>query len=532
MKRFTMVVVVLLLSFLGANMLFAVELPDPFTFTDRTDVALNTEFKSNAITVSGIGSAANISVTGGTYSINGGTYTSVSGTVSLGNTVKVRKMSAGTYSTTKNATLTIGGRSDTFSVTTMIDPADTTPNPFTFTDRTDVALSTEFKSNAITVSGIGSAAAISITGGTYSINGGVYTSASGTVNNSNTVKVRKMSAGTPLATKSATLTIGGVSDTFSVTTGIGDYTSTNIGTLKYVPAGAFLRDGANGGNNKSTVTTAFRMSRYEITRAQFLAVMGTDPSNLTYSTGTSDPVQMANWYHAIAFCNKLSIAEGFTRVYDVAGFTTDQDWTNLAYGSIPASDNADWNAATATWANTGYRLPTEMEWEWAAMGATSGSGWTSPTYLTGYGKLFAGSDSILANGSGGSHVIGDYAWTSENSGGTTHPVGTTGGTTDHFNELGLYDMSGNVFEWVWDKWDGAANYPDDTLNNNDYRGFNCGHVPCPAWRLLVQQCVCRDGCLSWLQHPLFAVALYRFPGCAPLSSAEQSMASRAFSETC
>ena len=50
-----------------------------------------------------------------------------------------------------------------------------------------------------------------------------------------------------------------------------------------------------------------------------LAIMGTDPSNATYSSGTSDPVQMANWYQAIAFCNKLSIAEGLTPVYSVSG---------------------------------------------------------------------------------------------------------------------------------------------------------------------------------------------------------------------
>jgi len=218
MKRYSMVTVALLFSILSANMLFADTIPDIFTFTDRTDVALNTEFKSNAITVSGIDAAAPISITGGTYSINGGTYTSASGSVSVGNTVKVRKVSAGTYSTTKSAILTIGGVSDTFSVTTMIDPVDTTPDSFTFTDRTNVALNTELKSNAITVSGINAASPISITGGTYSINGGAYTGTSSTVNLGNTVKVRKMSASTYTTTKSATLTIGGVSDTFSVTT--------------------------------------------------------------------------------------------------------------------------------------------------------------------------------------------------------------------------------------------------------------------------------------------------------------------------
>ena len=220
MKKPIIVILALIYIFLGANMLFAFEdpTPDAFTFTDRTNVALNTEFKSNAITVSGINTASPISVTGGTYSINGAAYTSASGNVSLGNTVKVRKVSAGTYSTTKSATLTIGTVSDTFSVTTMANPVDTTPDAFHFTDRTDVALSTEYKSNAITVAGINTASPISIVGGTYAINGGTYTSASGTVSLGNTVKVRKVSSSAYSTTKSATLTIGGVSDTFSVTT--------------------------------------------------------------------------------------------------------------------------------------------------------------------------------------------------------------------------------------------------------------------------------------------------------------------------
>ena len=219
MKKSIIVILTLIYSFIGANMLFGEggnTTPNPFTLTDRTNAALSTEFKSNAITVTGVDVAVPISIVGGTYSINGAAFTCTSGTVNVGNTVKVRKMSAAAYSTTKNATLTIGGVSDTFSVTTMA--ADTTPNAFTFTDRTNAILSTEYKSNAITISGINTATPISIVGGTYSINGGTYTSVGGTVSLGNTVKLRKMSSSSYATTKSATLTIGGVSDTFSVTT--------------------------------------------------------------------------------------------------------------------------------------------------------------------------------------------------------------------------------------------------------------------------------------------------------------------------
>ncbi len=140
-------------------------------------------------------------------------------------------------------------------------------------------------------------------------------------------------------------------------------------TMLTVPAGSFPRD-ANP-LNISTITTAFRMSETEITRAQFVAMLVTDPvvatNHTSSSNGLTDPVMMTNWYHAMAFCNKLSIAEGRTLVYSVSGV----DFSTLAYSDIPTSGNATWDSAVAVWTNNGYRLPTEMEWEWAAMGATS-----------------------------------------------------------------------------------------------------------------------------------------------------------------
>jgi len=129
---------------------------------------------------------------------------------------------------------------------------------------------------------------------------------------------------------------------------------------------------------------------------------------------------MTNLYHAIAFCNKLSIKEGLARVYDVSGFSNDASWTALSYDSIPTARNATWDAATATWTASGYRLHTEMEWMWAAMGAT-GTGINT----TGYLKAFAGST--------GSNAAGDYVWYKANvTDGISRPVG---GKLP--NELGL-----------------------------------------------------------------------------------------------
>jgi hypothetical protein len=237
--------------------------PDAFAFSDVTGATLSTQYTSNTITVSGINAAAAISITGGTYSVNGGGYTSGSGTVNNGDTVSVRVTSSGSNSTAVNATLDIGGVTDTYSVTTVA-AGDSTPDAFTFTDVTGATLSSQYTSNTITVAGINTASAISITGGTYSINGGSYTSSPGTVVNGDTVSVRVTSSGSPTTAVNAVLTIGGVSDTYTVTTSSG-YSFTNSEAAAAVAAmtvapndtvkaryDAFvgaLKSGATSGNN-------------------------------------------------------------------------------------------------------------------------------------------------------------------------------------------------------------------------------------------------------------------------------------------
>ncbi|GAB6096776.1 hypothetical protein JCM14469_30290 [Desulfatiferula olefinivorans] len=199
--------------------------PDAFTFNAQNGVARNTAVTSNTITVSGINASTDISIAGttGTYSINGGDYTSVAGFVNNGDTVSVRLVSSSEFETAVTATLTIGEISDTFTVTT--EQPDTTPDGFAFVSQVGVGLDSICTSNVITISGVNDAATITISGagGTYSINGGGYTSAAGTVNNGDTVSVRVLSASEYNTTSSVNLVIGGVSGFFTVTT-LEDYT--------------------------------------------------------------------------------------------------------------------------------------------------------------------------------------------------------------------------------------------------------------------------------------------------------------------
>ncbi|TRZ92789.1 MAG: choice-of-anchor D domain-containing protein [Rhodocyclaceae bacterium] len=214
-------------------------LPDAFSFASLTGAPLSLLTTSNTITVSGINSASAISIVGGTYRVNGGDYTAAAGTVNNGNTVTVQQTSSSSFSTLTTATLTIGGIAGTFDVTTQAQ--DTTPTAFTFTAQTGAALSTTIASNTITVAGINSASAISIAGGTYSINGGAYTAAAGMVDNGNTVTVQQTSSSSYDTLTTATVTIGGVSGAFNVTSLSG-------------PPGAPTGVTANAGNAQATVT--------------------------------------------------------------------------------------------------------------------------------------------------------------------------------------------------------------------------------------------------------------------------------------
>lgn len=164
---------------------------------------------------------------------------------------------------------------------------------------------------------------------------------------------------------------------------------------------AFVRGGifSMGNNNQKhdVKLTDYFIGVYEVTQTEWEAVMDNNPSGFI---GENLPVENVSWYEAIEFCNKRSINENLTPCYKIDG------------SDISCNFKAN-----------GYRLPTEAEWEFAAKGGIK-------TQNMKYS---------------GNNFISFVAWYRANSSNTTHPVGTR-----MPNELNIFDMSGNVWEWNWD----------------------------------------------------------------------------------
>lgn len=185
----------------------------------------------------------------------------------------------------------------------------------------------------------------------------------------------------------------------------------------------------------------------EVTQKLYVSVMGENPSKFK---GDNRPVESVSWYDAIYFCNKLSKLNGLQPVYAMDGETDPDKW----YYTPNIGDEV-YSKITQDMTKNGYRLPTYMEWKYAARG--------------GQKFKYAGSDDI-----------DEVAWYNDNSEEETHPV-----AQKKPNGYGLYDMSGNVKEWCYDgncyycggSWIDSASYCKVDSRTDDrayYRSYCLG----------------------------------------------------------
>lgn len=166
--------------------------------------------------------------------------------------------------------------------------------------------------------------------------------------------------------------------------------------LVHIPAGNITLTDARARRSWTVQLEAFEIGVYPVTQAEYSAVLSEQPS---MQDGERMPVVDVSWFDAVRFCNALSLQLGLDPAYQLSGEPDEQD--------------VHWNAAAS-----GFRLPTEAEWEYACRAGTSG-----PRY----------------------GPRDEIAWYRDNSEERLHAVGEKTA-----NAWGLHDTIGNVWEWCWD----------------------------------------------------------------------------------
>ncbi len=162
-------------------------------------------------------------------------------------------------------------------------------------------------------------------------------------------------------------------------------------------------------NGELTVNKDFYIGKNHVTQSEFEEIMGFNPSR--FKGNPDNPVERVSWFDAVMYCNRLSKKEGLEKYYKITDIK--YDGNNIDSATVKENQGAD-----------GYRLLSEEEWEYAARGGKDGK---STTYA-------------------GSNNIDEVAWYYRKAP-STMPVGEK-----RANELGIYDMSGNVLDWTNTRW--------------------------------------------------------------------------------